>query len=529
MPYNRGMTGKAPRSSAPPHDDEVRRSYDETPYHSGARKHTHPDRLAVLATLFGLRLQPVDNCRVLELGCGVGANLAAMACSLPASSFVGLDLSPRQIAQGQALVREAGLTNITLEAGDLRDLGARRGPFDYIIAHGLLSWVPSEVQRHLFEVVKENLAESGIAFVSYNTYPGWHLRAAVRGMLLHHARGVRDPDERVRYARTLINALPEALVRSDSAYAALLREERDNIGTLTDSHILHDLMSEQNTPFYFRDFIAQAGDHGLRFFAEAAFEGMVLDNFPAKSAELLANVDDMIEREQYIDFLLNRTLRESLLCHDRIPCDSSVDASRVRTLYVASALRPHGADHEFSRAEAASFETPEGTVIAVAGRVNKAALHHLLGCWPKPVAFGALLAAARSFAGAEEADDEDQLAQFLLTAFGRKFIQLHAHEPGFTTEISERPLASPWARRQAEDGPVVTNLLHDNVHLDDPACFHLLPLLDGRNDQAELGAYLAEMAARGQLGESGKNVDLDPDFILDLSLKKLAQIAIIKQ
>ena len=152
-----------------------------------------------------------------------------------------------------------------------------------------------------------------------------------------------------------------------------------------------------------------------------------------------------------------------------------------------------------------------------------------LGCWPKPVAFGALLAAARSFAGVEEADDEDQLAQLLLTAFSRKFIQLHAHEPGFTTEISERPLASPWARRQAQDGPVVTNLLHDNVHLDDPACFHLLPLLDGRNDQAELGAYLAEMAARGQLGESGKNVDSDPDLILDLSLKKLAQIAIIKQ
>ena len=244
MSYNHDITGKAPRSSATPQNDEVRRSYDETPYHSGGRKHTHPDRLAVLATLFGLRPQPVESCRVLELGCGVGANLAAMACSLPASSFVGLDLSPRQIGQGQAMVREAGLTNITLEAGDLRDLGAECGPFDYIIAHGLLSWVPPEVQRHLFEVVKENLADSGIAFVSYNTYPGWHLRAAVRGMLLHHTRGVSDPDERVRYARTLINALPEALVRSDSAYAALLREERDNIGTLTDSHILHDLMSE---------------------------------------------------------------------------------------------------------------------------------------------------------------------------------------------------------------------------------------------------------------------------------------------
>ena len=265
----------------------------------------------------------------------------------------------------------------------------------------------------------------------------------------------------------------------------------------------------------------------MRFFAEAAFEGMILDNFPAKSAELLANVDDMLEREQYIDFLLNRTLRESLLCHERAPCDTSADAARVRTLYVASGLRPHGGDHEFLRAEAANFQTPERTVIAVKGRVNKAAFHHLLAIWPKPVAFGSLLAAARSLAGEGEGDDENQLAQLLLTAFSRIFIQLHSHEPGFATEIGERPLASSWARRQVEDGPVVTNLLHENVHLDDPACFHLLPLLDGRNDQAELKARLAEMAARGELGESGKNVDFDPDRFLELSLRKLVQIAII--
>ena len=190
---------------------------------------------------------------------------------------------------------------------------------------------------------------------------------------------------------------------------------------------------------------------------------------------------------------------------------------------------PHGGDHEFSRAEAANFLTPEGTIIAVKGRVNKAAFHHLLASWPKPVAFGALLAAARSLAGQGESDDENQLAQLLLTAFSRTFIHLHTHEPGFATEIGKRPLASSWARRQAEDGPVVTNLLHENVHLDDPACFHLLPLLDGRNDQPELRARLAEMADRGQLGESGKNVGVDPDLVLELSLRKLVQSAILTQ
>jgi tRNA G46 methylase TrmB len=77
---------------------------------------THPDRLATLATLFGLRPAPPQRCRVLELGCGDGGNLIPMALALPDASFVGVDAAPKAIARGQGVVAELGLANVTLEA-----------------------------------------------------------------------------------------------------------------------------------------------------------------------------------------------------------------------------------------------------------------------------------------------------------------------------------------------------------------------------------------------------------------------------
>ena len=100
---------------------------------------THPDQLAAVATLFGMRPQPPDRCRVLELGCAGGGNLIPMALALPESRFLGIDLSRRQISTGQALVRKLGLRNIGLQPLSVLDLDSRFGRFDYIICHGIYS------------------------------------------------------------------------------------------------------------------------------------------------------------------------------------------------------------------------------------------------------------------------------------------------------------------------------------------------------------------------------------------------------
>src|SRR5260221_7836775 len=175
-------------------------SYDEVLYPSYTHSQTHPERLAVIGALLGLEPALPTRCRVLELGCGNGSNLVPMAWGLPRSEFVGIDLAGRPIAQGQSMVRELRLANVRLVHGNLTEITGEWGKFDYIIAHGLYSWVPPEVARQLLVICRTLLAAQGIAFVSYNALPGGHLRNLLREMMLFHVRGFEAPEERVKQA-----------------------------------------------------------------------------------------------------------------------------------------------------------------------------------------------------------------------------------------------------------------------------------------------------------------------------------------
>lgn len=118
-------------------------AYDDVPYPSVPFPQTHPDRLATLATLFGMRTASVEGCRVLELGCGDGGNLIPMALVLPGSRFLGLDLAGEPIGRGRATINALGLRNVELRQEDLRafdrSVDADLEPFDFIIGHGVYS------------------------------------------------------------------------------------------------------------------------------------------------------------------------------------------------------------------------------------------------------------------------------------------------------------------------------------------------------------------------------------------------------
>jgi cyclopropane fatty-acyl-phospholipid synthase-like methyltransferase len=153
-------------------NDTLEARYNQVLYTGYAQSDTHPGRLATLARLFGMSPAPPEGCRVLDIGCGDGINLISIAQSLPNSSCVGIDLSERTIALGCAIVTEVGLTNVTLMKMDIMDITPEFGAFDYIIAHGLYSWIPDGVRDRLLAVCRQNLAPQGVAYISYNTYPG---------------------------------------------------------------------------------------------------------------------------------------------------------------------------------------------------------------------------------------------------------------------------------------------------------------------------------------------------------------------
>src|ERR1700704_6495195 len=109
----------ASTSSSPPPPgtaEAMRESYEAQPYESYALSAAHIEGLAVEAMVAGLTPAPLERCRVLELGCASGGNLLPMAEQFPGSEFVGIDLSPVQIVEGQRLADQAGIGNIRLLA-----------------------------------------------------------------------------------------------------------------------------------------------------------------------------------------------------------------------------------------------------------------------------------------------------------------------------------------------------------------------------------------------------------------------------
>ena len=185
-------------------------AYDEVQCPSAVYSPTHPGRLASIALLSGMEPTPADRCRVWELGCGDGFNLLAMAGGLPESEFVGIDLAEQPIALGNAIATRIGQRNVRLIAKDVAEDCSDLGQFDYIIAHGLFSWVPQHVRERVMKMCRTNLSPGGVAYISYNAYPGNHMRDLVRGMMRYHVAHFDNPTVQIQQARGLIKLLSEA-------------------------------------------------------------------------------------------------------------------------------------------------------------------------------------------------------------------------------------------------------------------------------------------------------------------------------
>jgi len=291
-------------------------TYDEVPYGSHAFSQSHPDRMATIGRLFGLSPAAVDQCRVLELGCASGGNLIPMAFCLPQSEFVGVDLSGRQVEVGQKTIRDLGLKNVRIEHASILDVDDSYGTFDYVVCHGVYSWVPADVQDKILAIASANLTPRGVAYISYNTYPGWHMRGMLRHMMLYHVRQFKGTQQRIDQAKALIDFLARNVPTENNPYGLLLKSELGLIGRVADWYLFHDHLEEVNEPVYFHQFAERAGIHGLQYLGESDFGTMLTSKFPKEVAETLSKINkNIVSTEQYMDFLRNRQFRQTLLCH----------------------------------------------------------------------------------------------------------------------------------------------------------------------------------------------------------------------
>ncbi|MBV9123365.1 MAG: methyltransferase regulatory domain-containing protein, partial [Planctomycetes bacterium] len=458
-----GSEEKSPSAVA-----EVRTSYDDIPYTSKPFYHTHPDRLATLATLNGMTPAPVDRCRVLELGCGQGGNLLPMALSLPNSTFVGIDLSRGEIARGQEMVHTLGLTNIVLKPLSIQEVNSYFGSFDYIICHGVFSWVPPAVQDKILTICREHLGAQGVAYVSYNTYPGWRSQMALREALLFHVTRYPEPRVRLNQARAFLEFLTQAFQEADDPYPQALKTAAEKLKSQEDSYLFHEYLEEVNQPYYFQEFMRRAESQGLQFLEETLFQPLP-SRMPPAAHQFLADLgDDLLGQEQYRDFLLGRRFRGTLLCHREVALNRSPSLETVQRLHILTHLRPRGsAGQKVSVTGSEEFLTEKEVSLNTNHPYLRAALHYLAEVWPRPVPFPDLWAAvqARLSGDGEQEANPVALAAPLLECGLNNLVELHLYPPQFVLDLSERPVASRLARLQAEAGEPITDLRHSIAEL----------------------------------------------------------------
>src|SRR5262249_253988 len=149
--------------------------------------------------------------------------------------------------------------------------GTDLGRFDFILAHGVYSWVSSGVQDDLLRLCSEALTPNGLAYISYNAYPGWHMRTMIRDMMFFHARHITESRERVRSSRSLMQTLARMLAESDDPYSRCLRHEAEEFMLRPDFYLRHEYLAESNQPLYLYQFVDQVVAHGLQYLCEARF------------------------------------------------------------------------------------------------------------------------------------------------------------------------------------------------------------------------------------------------------------------
>ena len=260
-------------------------AYDDVPYDSKAHEDTHPVAIATLAHLFGLAsCAPAATARVLEIGCGEGENLVAAASYLPDARFVGLDLAATAIAAGA----DAAGANVSLSVGDI--LGAKDlGEFDYVIAHGIYSWVPEDVRTALLARIRASLAPNGVGFLSLNAMPAWQYRRALRELALDRGRSAKDPAERVAIALAAVDEI--ALGGKDApGFLGRLAAEavayRHHVDEATPAsapfarYVFHDLLAECNDAFTLAEMEARCAAAGLHVVTPAPLGTKPIDTLP---------------------------------------------------------------------------------------------------------------------------------------------------------------------------------------------------------------------------------------------------------
>ena len=493
--------GDRPKNSPDDSVERVASRYDAVPYSAFPYPKLQPARMAATAHLLGLKFPPVETARTLEIGCATGAHLIPLAQGFPHARFLGLDVSPVQIETARSRAARLGLANITFDAKSFTELKPSDGPFDYIVCHGVYSWISPDLRRELLRNCAEYLAPEGIALISFNVFPGWRMFQIVRDCMLIHAGTTETPESKVARMRSLADGLEE-FTSTETSYGHIWRQEAQRVFKQTDAYLLHELLEEDNAPCTITEFAQAAASFGMTFLAEANVFASCIGSSEARVTQFVRSManGNALEQEQYFDMVTGRSFRQTLLVHaeHQNEIDRTLSKARLDALHFISPL-----DLKIVPSQMANEWTVDdgaGTTITTTDTSIAGALGVLIGRLPSSTSFEQI----RSELGADRAI-QDKLRNALLHLIREGVIEVSAAPVSCANTIGEYPMVWPLAASDATaDLPHTATLRHSAYEISPKARF-LMPLADGTRNLVSLCDRLSAFVIEGgvQISESG--------------------------
>lgn len=485
----------------------AKNTYDELPYESYPFSQTTIAHLNTISSIFGLKAPDIETARVLELGCASGGNIIPQAALYPKAKFVGVDLSTEQVKLGQELIKQAGLKNIEIKAASITDIDKSYGEFDYIICHGVLSWVPDFVREAIFKVSSERLAPNGIAYISYNTLPGWNMVRSIRDMMLYHSKGFANVEDQITQSALLLEFIKDSLEGTDTPYANVLKQEAEVLSGQPRHYLRHDHMEEENFQYYFYEFMEKAAKNGLQYVGDSSIASMFIGNLPQKAVEKLQEVKDIVRSEQYMDFITNRRFRSTILCKNNIALNRNLGNDIVKSLYFYAGIKPSEEIEKgkLSDSSEITFQAINNAELKLSSKspVMKSMLYVLAQNTDKLLSFKDLVALTLKELKTLNIDKdaaEGEVAANLLRLIFSNYLNISKYPFSNVDKVSDKPKAWDFARVQAATNRHIwtTNQMHERIGLN-ILDSHILKYLDGKHNKDQIFDKVNEHIKKGDI------------------------------
>jgi 2-polyprenyl-3-methyl-5-hydroxy-6-metoxy-1,4-benzoquinol methylase len=466
--------------------NQIAENYDEVPYVSKPYKDTHPQSLAVIAAMAGLETAPPNRCRVLEIGCAGGGNLLPMADVFPNSHFVGMDISSVQIEQARAMAGAAEIGNVEFHCRDIREF-TPDGEFDFIICHGVYSWVPGDVRDRMLAMCREHLSPRGVTFISHMVLPGAYVWLSLRHAMQLIPRGSK-PTEIAAAARAAADAMAELSPKMAKYWGGVVATWARQLSAV-DSDLLHDQLAETYHPVYLTDFVEHTSRFGLRFLSDTERHD-AKDMHPAAKLTIGPLTSEPVIQMQLLDIARFRMYRQSILARSDAPLATPDPLGVAERSHIASAkLLPDSGQPK-------APELPANPIMNEP--LAMATLKGLAGRWPRTMSFPEL---AKKTYVEGTGDPGRVLAHLLLQLHRIGYVELWLHEPIYIGDSSDPTKArtSKLARAQAKSGGPITNLRHVALDRNNEPLREIVAELDGTAPSAEALQCIASLARNSML------------------------------